>query len=231
MLKPEVVRNLKPISVSARPKVAGERLWMAWGCLDKSKRKKVLDLAGIKNQTIQRAYKTGNVTAKVAVSVALAAKIDPDYLIGKSNKQRPYSDELVVQFLTELGYKLDEYSYVNTPWPKPVDKAVGAMRGGKLPGVYKLPWDDGEDILEAYSGARNVAAVQLPKLPDWKLKLDALITELYELTGDGSLDMVSRLKEDYFVSLAKVLHLKSRHCKENNRLMAFFIYLLMTQSE
>jgi hypothetical protein len=61
-------------------------------------------LAGIKKITVERSYKQGYISAKLAAAMAQVLEVDPYYLTGETDEQKPYDYNLLREFVTELGY-------------------------------------------------------------------------------------------------------------------------------
>jgi predicted DNA-binding ribbon-helix-helix protein len=104
MFKADFIRQLKRTSVSKNATKAAERLQNAWRPLDKTARKKILDLSGLTASSLDRAGRTGNLSARVVVAVSQALRLDPAYLIGAADTARAYDDVLLTEFVRELGY-------------------------------------------------------------------------------------------------------------------------------
>ena len=119
MLTPEFVKTLKKTNISQNPEKARERLRSAWLGLDRFRRGEILALCGLKEQSIYRAYKSGGVSVKTVVSFAQVLKIDPHYLAGNSDEQREYTDEILLKFVKDLGYKLPKSSTERNTQSKP----------------------------------------------------------------------------------------------------------------
>ena len=82
------------------------RIRKAWEDADKLQRETILYLCGTAIATVYRAYLKGRVTAKLICAMSQELKMDPHYLLGKSDTQRDYTDGILVQFLRELGYEI-----------------------------------------------------------------------------------------------------------------------------
>ena len=104
MFKPEFIRKLKQSSITTDPAKAGARLRDVWKPLPRNQRNEILVLAGLKRPSIERAYKSGNVSAKIIAAMSQVLQLDPLYITGEFNEARPYMDELLIDFLKELKY-------------------------------------------------------------------------------------------------------------------------------
>lgn len=83
-----------------------KRIRKAWEEADKSQRETILYLCGTTIASVHRAYIKGRVTAKLISAMSQELKLDPLYLLGKSDVQRDYTDGILMQCLKELGYEV-----------------------------------------------------------------------------------------------------------------------------
>jgi len=112
MLKAEFIQKLKRNNISQDVNKTMERVRKIWKFLGNEPRNEILLLGGIKKPTIARVYKTGIISARVATAIAQVTKTDPLYLIGASDEQRPFADEHLIDFLTNLGYRVGKSNIV-----------------------------------------------------------------------------------------------------------------------
>ena len=114
MLKREFFNSLKQSNVSQDPKKTMERLRSAWQPLNGPQRDEIMALAGLKLSSIQRAYKTGSASAKIFAAFAQVLQMDPYYLAGYRDDNRPFieGEDFVVQFLKDLGYDVSKNDIV-----------------------------------------------------------------------------------------------------------------------
>jgi hypothetical protein len=109
MLKSEFIQNeLKQNNISKNAEKTMQRLRAIWKPLKKPQRTEILELVGLKQTAIERAYKTGNISAKIVSAVSQVLRIDPLYIAGISDDERPFDDSLVVEFLKDLGYEVEK---------------------------------------------------------------------------------------------------------------------------
>jgi len=95
-------------NISHDPEKSKKRVKEAWSKSSTSLRKEIQRLCGVSSQTIYRAYNSGKVSANIIIVMAQVLKIDPLYLIGKNDKARTYSEEIVAQFIAELENSMSE---------------------------------------------------------------------------------------------------------------------------
>lgn len=104
MLNQEAFKKLKQVDVSKDPEKTKKRVREAWSKLEKSRREAMFELAGLKKYTVERSYKNGNISVKLAAALAQIIGIDPYYLIGAADEPQEYSEALIFAFLKEFGY-------------------------------------------------------------------------------------------------------------------------------
>ncbi|MCL2664604.1 MAG: hypothetical protein FWE82_03240 [Defluviitaleaceae bacterium] len=109
MFDAKVLNQLKQVDVRERfgggaSKVM-ERVKKLWSGADKTSRIKIMNLADIKKYTVERSYKKGNISAKLAAAMSIVLNVCPYYIIGASDENEGYSDEALIRFLSECGYE------------------------------------------------------------------------------------------------------------------------------
>jgi len=126
MLKPEVFKSLKQGNIGKNPEKVMERIKAVWKPLAKPEREEILALSGMSKISVERAYKTGNVSAKLVAAFAQVLKLDPLYLAGHSDDARTFdeNEDYVAQFLKGLGYELGKSDVVKTRKPRTTKSAL-----------------------------------------------------------------------------------------------------------
>ena len=114
MFKPEFIKKLKQSNISTTPEKTAARIRAIWRPLAKNKRAEILTLADVKKPSIERAYKTGNVSAKILISMAQVLEMDPHYILGTLEQARPFENELLVDFLKEFNYDVSKRNLTTT---------------------------------------------------------------------------------------------------------------------
>ena len=104
MVNERIIKKLKQTNISANQDKTRVRVRELWKTSSKSKKYAVEETAGISRATIYRVYNTGSISAKLVVPMAQNFNVDPRYLIGETDKPGECNDELLVAFLTDLGY-------------------------------------------------------------------------------------------------------------------------------
>ena len=104
MIDANLVRKLKQTNLSADGDKTRTRVTELWKSASKEAKRSVEQLSGKSRATIYRVYNTGSLSAKLAVPMAKAFNVDPDYLLAKTDAPGEYSEALIRNFLTERGY-------------------------------------------------------------------------------------------------------------------------------
>jgi hypothetical protein len=143
MLKPTDIARIKQTNVSKDADSTKSALSATWKAAEKTKRNEILALSGVKKPSIERAYKSGNVSAKIVVAMAQVLQIDPVWLAGNSAEARPFEQKQVLTFLAELGYtdKKAKGATGKKPAKKPVRKTAkkASIKPGRKPAAPKTP--------------------------------------------------------------------------------------------
>ncbi|MCL2363468.1 MAG: hypothetical protein FWC71_02265 [Defluviitaleaceae bacterium] len=114
MFKPDFIQKLKQSNISTTPEKTTERVRSIWRPLSRNTRNDILTLADVKKPSIERAYKTGNISAKIVVSMSQVLELDPRYILGTSDEQRPFNSDLLIEFLKEHNYDVSKRNLTTT---------------------------------------------------------------------------------------------------------------------
>jgi hypothetical protein len=104
MYDSKIITQLKQTNVSADAEKTKVRVAEAWKNASKDDKTAVATLAGVNQSSIVRAYKTGNISAKLIVPLAQTLNVNPFYLTGETDEFGESSAELLKEFLVKLGY-------------------------------------------------------------------------------------------------------------------------------
>ncbi|MCL2355537.1 MAG: hypothetical protein FWC70_00065 [Defluviitaleaceae bacterium] len=172
MLKSEVIRNLKKNNVSKNAEKTKVRVREMWAPLKRDVREEILSLADIKKVSIERAYKTGGVSARVIVAMSQVLDVDPRWFAGEVDEQGVFDVDAVRKYLNGLGYDIGKQDIA-----KKADSS--APETLKKPGAKpKTETPDSDFIPDASSDMYNITR-ELAKLlsKDIRTKLDELSEE------------------------------------------------------
>ncbi|MCL2432980.1 MAG: hypothetical protein FWD16_00470 [Clostridia bacterium] len=95
--------KLKQSPVS-NPEVAQPRLQEAWSTLDKQQRAEIVELSGVGRASVDRARRSGSISAKIAVPFAIVCGVSPSYLCGLSDDTAACDNAEIKKFLKPFGY-------------------------------------------------------------------------------------------------------------------------------
>jgi hypothetical protein len=104
MYDSKIITQLKQTNVSVDAEKTKARVAEAWKNASKDDKAVVATLAGVNQSSIVRAYKTGNISAKLIVPFAQTLNVNPFYLTGEKDEFGESSAELLKEFLLSLGY-------------------------------------------------------------------------------------------------------------------------------
>ena len=99
-------KKLKQVNISEDTEKTKTRLKEIWENADKKNKKELLKNAGptIYN-AIGKITKSGRITAKMTILMSRYLDVNPLYLIADTDDREHYSEILLKEFLTKLGYK------------------------------------------------------------------------------------------------------------------------------
>jgi len=105
VLTESLIRQLKQVNISKDTEKTKERTREAWYAASKDAQEAIMSLTGITKSSVQRAYKTGSISAKLALAFAQTLNLNPYCLTGESDEQADCSEELIRSFLGDHGYQ------------------------------------------------------------------------------------------------------------------------------
>jgi transcriptional regulator with XRE-family HTH domain len=105
LLNAETIQTLKQTNISADGELTKQRVKDILKSASKSQKQEITELSGVKITSINRAYITGSISAKIALAIAQVLNANPFYLAGEAGEQGECTDELINSFLTAKGYE------------------------------------------------------------------------------------------------------------------------------
>lgn len=199
MFKPEFVRKLKKNNISTNAKKTMERVKEVWRSLNSAERVEVLTFADIKKISVERAYKTGGISAKIAIALAQMLDIDPRYFTGEVNEKGNFDSAVAAKILHDLGY----------------DTGKADITKGKK--------------AEAKPAKAPVAANKAPEQPVEKAPQDISVisVELAKLLSKDTNSTLNELKEEDIILLLKSLSVQAEFSEEKKKRLALVKGLLL----
>jgi len=217
MLKSEVIKKLKQNNVSKNAEKTIERLKSIWKPLATPERDEILSLTGLVKSAIERAYKTGNASAKIIAAVSQVVEVDPLYLAGISDEQRPYNDDLVVSFLTELGYDIGKRDIVKRGKSTPVSAPVSPPKDTATPKAK---------VTTAKSDAK-ADEVPSPSSFNTLSDLPSISASLAKLLNGDIQGKLSELTEENIILMLKSLTVQSEFSADKKNRLELIKCLLL----
>ena len=104
MVNAAFIQQLKQSNISKDGAKTGQRVQELWKGTSAEAKSAVCELSGSAKATVYRIFKTGGISAKLAVAIAQVLGIDPRYLTGEAEELGVYSEADVTNFLSRLGY-------------------------------------------------------------------------------------------------------------------------------
>jgi len=117
MIKAEFIQTLKQTDISKDGEKTALRLKDTWRNLSKQQREEVLGFSGLKKPSVERAYTKGTVSAKIAISMAQVANVNPLFLTGEVDDASLFGNttDILTKFLKDLGYKPTKKDTISQP--------------------------------------------------------------------------------------------------------------------
>jgi len=214
MLTVEQMMSLKRGNVSKDTEKTKQRVKDDFMAASRSKRKALEEMSGLTRASIHRAYKTGSLNARLALSLAIVLNVTPHYYTGEQDIRQPLQDAFIYLFLQKLGYKkLLKEMGVKEERPRPprasqpqrprrespairqvkdieekTVKSAVISQNAKVPETVYIP--DPEELPPVPSGTGDAYAVnlRLPNTPDMR-------TAVAELSEEGAVVLLRALLE------------------------------------
>jgi hypothetical protein len=104
MVNAAFIQQLKQSNISKDGTKTGQRVQALWKGASAEAKAAVCELSGSAKATVYRIFKTGGISAKLAIALAQVLGIDPCYLTGEAEEAGAYNEADVTNFLSRLGY-------------------------------------------------------------------------------------------------------------------------------
>jgi len=194
--------NLKQVDVSKDKEKTKERVKELWAPLDKASRDKILELADIAKSTVERTYKRGNITPKLAAAMADILSINPYFLTGEADSPDGFSEDELIGFLKNKNAVKQRAGRASAK------KAVKRSRKAE-PAAPKA------EKITAPKAVKQVTAGVSVKIND----------KVYSATA-GELADVKKINEDETIALVRGLLLRSKYNDEAGGIADMVKFLL-----
>ena len=144
MLEANHIQQLKQTNISVDGGKTKGRVEKLWKSATAEQKKTVLELADVIAATIYRVFRTGSISAKLAVPLAQALNRDPFYLTGEADEPGECTDALLRKLLLKHNYKnIVAEANLKRPYERRYEPAEEAESEVSLPLTPPLPPDSG----------------------------------------------------------------------------------------
>ena len=99
-----LIQQLKQSNISKDGPKTSARVQEIWKAASAAQKQAVCDLSGSAKATVYRIFKTGGISAKLALALSQVLDLDPRYLTGEVDDRGQYVEADVTKFLSRLGY-------------------------------------------------------------------------------------------------------------------------------
>ena len=228
MLKPEFIKSLGKKNISENPEATQQRIRAVWQYADRETREEIFELADMTKVSVERAYKTGGVSAKVIVAIGQVLNIDPLYLIGMSDDKGTFDNIKVMKQLNEWGFEVGKNDVLRQKRTK------AQPENQEDSGNQADSSDSGSPVNSAPVQAEPVTVVPKKEKQSTALRevpkhdLSFVSTELSKLLNDDMKARLNELTDNDINLLLQSLNVQSTFNEEKrNRLALIKLMLLM----
>jgi len=229
-LNTDLRKALKQGNVSENPAKTKTRLQGIWRVLNKTERHALLESAGVAKFTMERACREGKPSMRIVVAYVLTFGVDPLYLVGITDEQRPYARGDLAKYLKTKGYSIDARTLPVQPATPRFNDAIG--QPGSDDDIYDETTADvqgaDEDVAtktaaSASKDAPKVAATQKQS----SAGVGSFTNELSKLMTPDVQARINKLTHDDFVTLLQSLSVQAEFSKEKKDRLAVIKCLLL----
>jgi hypothetical protein len=214
MISKESLELLKQKNVSKNAEKTKTRVHSLWKPLDKARRNQILDTADIKTNTIARAYTKGTIQARLVVAFSEILEVDPLYIIGESDEQRPFDETLVIKFLNGLGYT-------------GIKTASAGKKKKEKPQLTLLSTENAKKIPETQEKKTESPSIPIMNPDDIPGGLSALGAVISKHMGSETQHHMDRISEDDYILLLKSQFIQSNFDHDKRNRLTLIKYLLV----
>jgi len=105
MFTATIIQKMKQNNISVDSEKTKKHLMQTWKAASNQEQETILDLAGIARSTVHRSYRSGGISAKLAIAMGQTLDVDPFYLTGASDAPGTFALESVTLFLQTHKYE------------------------------------------------------------------------------------------------------------------------------
>ena len=104
MITSALIQQLKQSNISKDADKTKKRVQQIWRAATANQKAAVCELSGSAKATVYRIFKTGGISAKLALAMGKVLYVDPLYLTGELDEPGEYVDADAMELLVRLGY-------------------------------------------------------------------------------------------------------------------------------
>ena len=104
MITSALIQQLKQSNISKNGEKTSKRVQKVWKAATSDQKAAVCELSGSAKATVYRIFKTGGISAKLALAMGKVLYVDPLYLTGELDEPGEYADADALELLVRLGY-------------------------------------------------------------------------------------------------------------------------------
>ena len=104
MVTSALIQQLKQSNISKDGEKTKVRVQKIWKAATANQKAAVCELSGSAKATVYRIFKTGGISAKLALAMGKVLYVDPLYLTGELDEPGEYVDADAMELLVRLGY-------------------------------------------------------------------------------------------------------------------------------
>ena len=149
MFSETLIHKMKQNNVSADSEKTKEYVSRAWKSASKSMQNDILGMAGVARSTVHRSYRTGRISAKLAMAMAQVLDMDPFYFVGSSDVPGAFDEDRVEQFLQahRYGEIIYEWNQSGLRRKSPGDVAEPGRNGSLADSKSRLDMPTEEELV------------------------------------------------------------------------------------
>ena len=105
LLTSSQIQSLKQSNISADIDKTKERVEALWKTAKSAQKQEIRTLVDIVPATVYRIYKTGSISAKLAIAFAQTLNVNPFYLTGEADESGEFAEADLLRLLEQQNYK------------------------------------------------------------------------------------------------------------------------------
>jgi len=230
MLKAEFIQGLGKKNISNNAELTMERIRATWQKLDNAKRNEIFALGDMKKVSVERAYKTGGVSAKVIIAIAQVLDIDPLYLIGESDEKGTFDTSNIVKRLADWGYEVGKGDIIRVKKAKSQTEESPVAESKTVKNLSdNTVSEDNAEVVNNAKPKSDAIPTQTSALHSAmpQTDLSMMSIELPKLLSDNARHKLDDLTEDDVILLIKSLNVQANFSEDKKNRLALVKCMLL----